>query len=223
LPVAVNCSVVPRGVDAPAGVTVIDVSCTAEPMPRRVAVCGLLPALSTTVRVPELLPATVGVKVTLIEHIPFGAMDAGQALAANGPVVDTLVMLKEVDCKFVRITAWAGLVDPTPWLGNCRLVGDRDTLEIPVPDRVTVCGLVFASSKIVSVPAMLPVVEGVNVTLMTQVPLGAIGVVHALAAKAAGVAVILLMFRGTDWLFVSVTVLGALVVLTAWLLKVIPV
>jgi len=78
---------------------------------------------------------------------------------------------------------------------------------------VMVCGLVLASSRTVSVPVKLPVAEGVNVTLITQLPLGGTGVAQLLAAKTAGVAVMLLMLRGTDWLFVNVTVLGALVVL----------
>ena len=50
-----------------------------------------------TVRVPELLPAAVGVKVTLIVQAPPAASDDGHALAAKGPVVDTLVMVNEVD------------------------------------------------------------------------------------------------------------------------------
>jgi hypothetical protein len=36
------------------------------PFPERVTVWGLPPALSVTVRMPELLPAAVGLKVTLM-------------------------------------------------------------------------------------------------------------------------------------------------------------
>jgi hypothetical protein len=77
-------------------VTAIEVSCTATPVPRREAVCGLLPALSTTVKVPETLPAAVGVKVTLITQLPAAGIDAGHVVAAKGPVVVTLVTLKAV-------------------------------------------------------------------------------------------------------------------------------
>ena len=40
--------------------------------------------------------------------------------------------------------------------------------EIPVPDRPISCGLPGASSVIESVPSILPVVFGANVTLMVQ-------------------------------------------------------
>lgn len=128
MPVAVNCWFVPKAIVGAAGETTIEVSCTAAPMPCRVAVCGLVLALSTTVRVPEALPAAVGVKVTLIVQVPPAESDDGHVLAAKGPVVDTLVIVSEVDCEFVRTTDWALLVDPTTWLENCKDVGDRKTL-----------------------------------------------------------------------------------------------
>jgi len=40
--------------DGLAGVMAIEVNCEAELVPSRVAVCGLLLALSTTVKVPEM-------------------------------------------------------------------------------------------------------------------------------------------------------------------------
>ncbi len=80
-----------------AGVTVMEVSCIAVPVPCRVAVCGLPPALSTTVSVPEILPAADGANVTLIAQVPFGAMDVGHADAAKGPTVETLVTFNVVD------------------------------------------------------------------------------------------------------------------------------
>ncbi len=93
---AVNGCVVPAAVDGFAGVTAIEVSVVVEPTPRRVAVCGLLLALSVTVKVPETLPAAVGVKVTLITQVPAAAMDAGHDVAAKGPVVVTLVTANAV-------------------------------------------------------------------------------------------------------------------------------
>jgi len=95
--VAVNCCVVPGASEGFAGVTAIEVNPTAVPVPSRVAVCGLPPALSMTVRVPELLPAAEGVKVTLITQFPLGGRDAGHALAANDPEAETLEMLMGVD------------------------------------------------------------------------------------------------------------------------------
>jgi len=93
VPVAVNCCVAPIAIDGFAGVTAIEVNCAAEPTPRRETVCGLLLALSTTVRVPVTLPVAAGVKVTLITHVPVAGMDAEHVVAAKGPVVVTLVTL----------------------------------------------------------------------------------------------------------------------------------
>ena len=93
---AVNSSVPPAATDGFAGVTAIDVRVADEPTPRRVAVCGLLLALSTTVKVPDTLPAAVGVKVTLITQVPAAGTDAGHDVAAKGPVVVTLVTVNAV-------------------------------------------------------------------------------------------------------------------------------
>jgi hypothetical protein len=41
---------------------------------------------------------------------------------------------------------------------------------LPVPLKVTVCGLLLALSVIVNVPLTVPVAEGVNVTLIVQPP-----------------------------------------------------
>jgi hypothetical protein len=49
------------------------------------------------------------------------------------------------------------------------LVGETlATVEVPVPERATVCGLPAAPSVIVSVAARLPLTEGVKVRLMAQ-------------------------------------------------------
>ncbi len=96
VPVAVNGCVVPAAIDGFAGVTAIEVSCVVEPVPRRLAVCGLLLAPSTTVKVPVVLPVTVGVKVTLITQLPAAGMDAGHDVAAKGPVVVTLLTANAV-------------------------------------------------------------------------------------------------------------------------------
>lgn len=105
---------VPATTDGFVGVTAIEVSCDAAPTPRRVAVCGLLLALSTTVKVPDTLPAAVGVKVTLITQVPTAGMDAGHDVAAKGPVVVTLVTINAVVSSLNNVVVWAGLVLPTP-------------------------------------------------------------------------------------------------------------
>lgn len=55
-------------------------------------------------------------------------------------------------------------------------MGERlATGAVPVPDKVTVCGLLAALSVKVTEAGRLPEVVGVNVTLMLQVPFTAIG------------------------------------------------
>ena len=51
----------------------------------------------------------------------------------------------------------------------------------PVPDKVTVCGLLLALSVTVIVPGSLPATVGVNVTLMVQFPPAATEVPQVLA------------------------------------------
>jgi hypothetical protein len=66
---------------------------------------------------------------------------------------------------FVTVVFFPVLVPPTSWLGNEMLPGVTVIAEAtPVPTRLSVCGLLLASSTIVSVPARVPVVLGVKVT-----------------------------------------------------------
>ena len=63
---------------------------------------------------------------------------------------------------------------PTDWLPKARLVGERpSTGPVPVPERLTVCGLPLALSETLSKAARLPLAEGVNVTLIVHLALGA--------------------------------------------------
>ena len=54
------------------------------------------------------------------------------------------------------------------WLPNARVVGDKATATNPVPLNCAVCGLVPASSLIVSVPVRVPVAVGVKITEIVQ-------------------------------------------------------
>ena len=67
--------------------------CTPEPV--RLAVCGLLLALSVTVKVPVFVPRTDGVNVTLIAQLVCAARVVGQPLAVKLPIVVTLVMFSD--------------------------------------------------------------------------------------------------------------------------------
>ena len=73
---------------------------------------------------------------------------------------------------FVSVAVFALLVVPTNWLENARLVADKLTpgAVTPVPVRLMRCGLPDALSVIVTVPVRVPVVVGLNVTLIVQFP-----------------------------------------------------
>lgn len=108
-----------------------------------------------------------------------------------------------------------------------RLVGVRLTTgavveDVPVPVKLTVCGLPLALSVMVMEPVCVPVAVGVNVTLITQGVLGARELGHVLAAKFPLVTM-LEMERVAVPVFVSVTFCDVLVVLTAWLPRLKPV
>ena len=82
----------------------------------------------------------------------------------------------------VRVTAWAALVVLTIWLPNERLVGDKLTAAaVPIPDRLTACGLPLALSLMLIEAARLPVAAGVKVTLIVQFAPAATGLPQVFA------------------------------------------
>jgi hypothetical protein len=89
------------------------------PVPLKFTTCGLPLALSVSVRLPERLPAAVGVKVTLITQFPLAATGAPVpqvvplAATAKSPVAAMLVKVKDAVPLLVTVTALAALVVPT--------------------------------------------------------------------------------------------------------------
>jgi hypothetical protein len=62
----------------------------------------------------------------------------------------------------------------TAWLPKERLVGETLTAGVvPVPERLTVCGLPVALSEMLTAAVRAPVAAGVKVTLIEQLPLAA--------------------------------------------------
>ena len=54
-------------------------------------------------------------------------------------------------------------------MAKARLVAERlTTVAVPVPERLTVCGLPLALSVMLTEAVRLPLAEGVNVTLIVQ-------------------------------------------------------
>ena len=114
------------------------------------------------------------------------------------------------------MTVLAPLVVPKVKVANVRLLGEMLTAAEPVPARLTVWGLLAASSVNVSVPVRAPTAVGENVTPTVHVAPTASPVPHVLLATVKSpVAAILLKLRDTFWRFVNVTVFAALVLPTA--------
>src|SRR5215472_8964782 len=103
------------------------------------------------------------------------------------------------------------------------LVGERVTAgvdpPVPVPVRLMVTGLPTELSVMVTDPVRVPVVVGVNVTLMVQVACDHRLDGQLLVSAKSPLAAILLIVSGSLPVFVTVTVWGELVVPTCWLPK----
>jgi hypothetical protein len=80
-----------------------------------------------------------------------------------------LVMLTVPPLVLFRVTLCAALIVPTGWRPKARVEAERLTTEaVPVPVRLTICGLPGALSLMLTAAVRLPTPEGVNVTLIVQ-------------------------------------------------------
>jgi hypothetical protein len=79
------------------GVSVIG----AVPVPVKLAVC--VPALSMTVRVPVRAPMALGVKVTVMVHLPAAATEGQVLVVAKSPLADMLVAVSTAVPVFLRV------------------------------------------------------------------------------------------------------------------------
>jgi hypothetical protein len=72
---------------------------------------------------------------------------------------------------FVRVTVLALLIVKTTWSGKVRLLGENITAgNTPAPVSGSDCGLPGALSAMLTAAVFVPVIEGVKVTLMLQLP-----------------------------------------------------
>jgi hypothetical protein len=125
---------------------------------------------------------------------------------------------------FLTVMFFAVLVVPTFWEANVKLAGVTSTGTIPVPVKLTACGLLFALSVIVSAALFAPGVAGANVTLILQdewPPTLDPHVFEDTANSPAFVPVMATLDIGKVALvlFASVAVLGALVLSSPWFPK----
>lgn len=148
------------------------------PAPRLVSVpdrgtcCGLPPPLSLTETVPLKLPNFGGLNVTVMVHDPFATTLLPQVWVWEKlvePVIVMLLMLRVVLPVLVSVIACGGggqLLD-LRLQEKFRLVGLNST-TVPVPFKLTFCGLPGALSVIDTAPVRGPICVGLKVTLMMQ-------------------------------------------------------
>ena len=187
--------------------------------------------MSVTVTDAVSLLASEGVKVTPIVQVAPTATELPQVSATSAksaalvPVIARLLMLNAVLPPLVRVTVWAELVEAIGWFPKEILVGERVTpaAAVPVPERLTVCGLPVALSVIVTVAVRLPVAAGVKVTLIVQLPPAATELPQVLVcAKSLGLVPVMArleMVKVAVPVLLRVAVCAPLVEATAWLLK----
>src|SRR5205823_3098613 len=83
------------------------------------------------------------------------------------PTIPMPRMLNGVLPVLVNVTVCGGLMVPTLWSGKSRLVGDNLT-TVPVPVSAITCGLLAASSVMVTVPVLTPLSLGLKATRIVQ-------------------------------------------------------
>ena len=92
-----------------------------------------------------------------------------------------LAIVKVAVPVLLRVKLAGELLVAAGWLGKARLAGERPTSgAVPVPVRLTVCGLFVALSVKVKLAVRLPAVVGVNVKLTVQVAFTASELPHVL-------------------------------------------
>jgi hypothetical protein len=135
-----------------------------DPVPVRLSICGLVSAESVNASTPVADPSAGGVKVTLTVHAPPAATLVKQLFAeiANGPLAVTPLRLRVAFNRLVNVTVLAALVWFTAMFPKLRLLGDKLTGLLPLPERLTFC--VPALSVIMPVAVAEPNAVGVNVT-----------------------------------------------------------
>ena len=145
------------------------------PVPVRVTVSGLLTELSVKVRVPETEPVAVGEKVTPTEQVAPAARPAPQVLEERlkPAVAAMLEKLTAALLWLVTVTDLAALVVLILTEPKLSVLAERVSGAEPVPLRLTVCGVLSASSLKVSVPADAPMAVGEKVTPTEQEALAA--------------------------------------------------
>lgn len=179
--------------------------------------------MSVIVIEPVLLPAAVGVNVTLMAQLAPAAKLVPQVLScAKSPVDTMLAMVKALEPVLLNVTVCGALVVPKDWLEKVRLVTDKLTTGTgrPSPASKTVCGLFAALSVMVTVPYRLPSAVGVKVTDIVQAIPGATLDPQVLSWAKSPLTAMDVMLKAELPVLVRVTGWAALVLPTTWPTKV---
>jgi hypothetical protein len=164
------------------------------PVPVSGTAVGLLLALLTMLTLADLAPAPAGPNVTEIVQVPLGAMAEPQVLVVEkegtlAPPRLTELMFSAEPPVLVTVIRCAGLEVPVAWLPKATLLGFSDTIgggATPVPVIGTEAGLPVALLTMLTLADLAPIDGGVNVTMIVQVPLGAMAVLQLLLLEKEG-------------------------------------
>ena len=117
-------------------------------------------------------PAPFGLNLTLMVQLAPPARLVPQVWLRVKSLLLAPVRLMPVRLRaalplLVKVTSLAALVVPMARVGKLRLFGDKET-AVPMPLKLTLCGLLPALSVSVSVPLRGPAAVGLKVTRMVQ-------------------------------------------------------
>lgn len=118
------------------------------------------------VNVPEAGPVAVGVNVSPTAQFAPAATGVVQVLetTVNPALATTLLIVRPVLKRFVKVTFRVELVCPTVTVPKFSVLVENVTGAEPEPERLTVCGLLEALSAKVRIPVAAPTAVGENVT-----------------------------------------------------------
>lgn len=138
------------------------------PVPVRLTVWLAGLALSVTVKVPAVIPAAMGLKITAMLHeAPAATVEPQVLVSEKAPLPLMLLMQSSAFPVFFSVTVWGLLLVNTFCAGKVKEVGERLTAgPAPSPVRLTVWVGGLALSVTVIVPVEVPVAMGLKVTSM---------------------------------------------------------
>ena len=159
------------------------ITCEVTPVPLNPTICGLPVALSAMFNVAVRVPFACGVNTTLITQLAPAASvpvalhpapDEGSGTeksSASAPLIANPAKFTAALLVFVTVTLSGALVVVSACDPNAKLLGVTVTVAVPgvpVPVKVTVCGLPVALSVNVIAPVRVPVAVGLNVIWNTH-------------------------------------------------------